>query len=113
MFTGIIEEKAVIQKIESTKESMVLTITASRLMEDIHLGDSIAVNGVCLTVTSFTENSFTVDVMPETLKETSLRMIEEGSFVNVERAMSVNDRFGGHIVSGHVDGVGTIQSIRP
>lgn len=113
MFTGIIEEKGVIESISATKESMVLTIRAKRIMEDMKLGDSIAVNGVCLTVTSFQGERFTVDVMPETMRETSLRTIKEGSFVNVERAMSANDRFGGHIVSGHVDGVGTIQSIRP
>ncbi|SFE32527.1 riboflavin synthase [Alteribacillus iranensis] len=113
MFTGIIEEKAVIQNIDETSEAMVLTIQANKIMEDIQLGDSISVNGVCLTVTSIHDLSFKVDVMPETVKATSLRMIKPGSEVNVERAMSANGRFGGHFVSGHVDAAGRIQSITP
>lgn len=113
MFTGIIEEKAVVKKIKETEEAMVLSIGANTIMEDMKLGDSIAVNGVCLTVTTKEDNVFTVDVMPETVKATSLCMLEEGSHVNVERALAANGRFGGHFVSGHVDAAGTIYSITP
>ena len=80
-------------------------------MEDIHIGDSIAVNGICLTVTSFSESDFTVDVMPETIKKTSLQTLSNQSLVNLERAMSANGRFGGHIVSGHIDGGGTLKLV--
>ncbi|MBO9129779.1 riboflavin synthase [Bacillus sp. 165] len=108
MFTGIIEEMGTIQHINQTGQAIVLHIAAKTILADVHLGDSIAVNGVCLTVTSFTSSSFTVDVMPETVKATSLQSLKQGSTVNLERAMSANGRFGGHFVSGHVDGVGTI-----
>ena len=79
-----------------------------KILSDVHLGDSIAVNGICLTVTSFTTTSFTVDAMPETMQSTSLRMLKPHSKVNLERAMVANGRFGGHFVSGHIDGIGTI-----
>lgn len=109
MFTGIIEEKGTIKQIEQvSKKSIQLTIDALKVMEDIHVGDSIAVNGICLTVTDFSDDAFQVDVMPETMKATSLRMLEEGSQVNLERSMPADGRFGGHFVSGHVDGTGTI-----
>ncbi|SFA48039.1 riboflavin synthase alpha chain [Parageobacillus thermantarcticus] len=108
MFTGIIEEIGTIEQIRQSGEAIVMTIGAKKILEDVHLGDSIAVNGVCLTVTSFTNRSFIVDVMPETVKATSLRMLTRGSKVNLERAMAANGRFGGHFVSGHVDGVGEI-----
>ncbi|WP_019243142.1 MULTISPECIES: riboflavin synthase [Bacillus] len=108
MFTGIVEDIGTVKAISRAKTSMQLTIFSSKIVEDVHLGDSIAVNGVCLTVTSFTKDSFTVDVMPETVKATSIRDVSVGSFVNLERAMSASGRFGGHIVSGHVDGIGTI-----
>ncbi len=108
MFTGIIEEIGTIERIRQTGQAIVLQIAAKTILTDVHLGDSIAVNGVCLTVTSFTNSSFTVDVMPETVKATSLQSLKQGSSVNLERAMSANGRFGGHFVSGHVDGVGTI-----
>lgn len=81
------------------------------ILEDIHIGDSIAVNGICLTVVSFDSCSFTVDVMPETVKKTSLRELFPGVVVNLERAMAVNGRFGGHLVSGHIDGTGIIQTM--
>jgi riboflavin synthase len=113
MFTGIIEEIGQIQELRSSGESMVMKISASRILEDVHLGDSIAVNGVCLTVTSFSSSSFTVDVMPETVKATSLQGLGRGSSVNLERAMSANGRFGGHFVSGHVDGTGRILTKKP
>ena len=83
------------------------------MLQDVHLGDSIAVNGVCLTVTSFTENQFTADVMSETLKRTSLGELKPSSPVNLERAMAANGRFGGHIVSGHIDGTGEVVEIKP
>lgn len=85
-----------------------LTINAAKVLEDVHLGDSIAVNGVCLTVTSFSKSSFQVDVMAETLRRSSLGSLKKGGRVNLERAMAANGRFGGHIVSGHIDDTGTI-----
>lgn len=109
MFTGIIEEKGTIKQIQHVSEkSIQMAIGSSKVLEDIQIGDSISVNGICLTVTDFTETSFQVDVMPETIKATSLRMLEEGSNVNLERSIPANGRFGGHFVSGHVDGIGTI-----
>ncbi|MED4969880.1 riboflavin synthase [Parageobacillus toebii] len=108
MFTGIIEEVGTIEQIRQSGEAIVMTIGAKKILEDVHLGDSIAVNGVCLTVTSFTNRSFTVDIMPETVRATSLRTLTKGSKVNLERAMAANGRFGGHFVSGHVDGIGEI-----
>ncbi|MBT2727806.1 riboflavin synthase [Bacillus sp. ISL-75] len=110
MFTGIIEEIGVVANIQRTGESFVLAIEAKKILNDVHLGDSIAVNGVCLTVTSFTGKLFTVDVMPETVKASSLNMIKRGSKVNLERAMAAGGRFGGHFVSGHIDGTGIIKS---
>ena len=113
MFTGIIEEIGVISEMKQTGQSFVLTIDASKILEDVHLGDSIAVNGVCLTVTSFKGNRFKVDVMPETVKATSLQALKRGSKVNLERAMSAAGRFGGHFVSGHIDGTGVIKKKTP
>jgi riboflavin synthase len=110
MFTGIIEEIGKVTNIKRTGESFVLTIDAEKVMKDVHHGDSIAVNGVCLTVTAFTGNLFTVDVMPETVKATSLNTVKRGSKVNLERAMAAGGRFGGHFVSGHIDGTGVIKS---
>jgi riboflavin synthase len=113
MFTGIIEEIGTMANIQQTGEAFVLTIHAKKVLEGVQLGDSIAVNGVCLTVTSFSENRFTVDVMPETVKATGLRILKRGSKVNLERAMAAGGRFGGHFVSGHVDGTGVILSKKP
>ncbi len=112
MFTGIIEEVGSVVSIRKGAHSCVLTVNASRVLEDAHLGDSIATNGVCLTVTSFTSHSFSADVMHETLNRSSLGSLHIGSPVNLERAMLAGGRFGGHIVSGHIDGVGTISSIK-
>lgn len=112
MFTGIIEETGKIQGIQKGRSSAVLWVQASKIMEDIHLGDSIAVNGVCLTVASLTSRSFGADVMHETLNRSSLGRLRTDNPVNLERAMAANGRFGGHIVSGHIDGTGTISSIR-
>ncbi len=111
MFTGIIEEVGKIKNIQDGTNYK-LTIAASKILEDIHLGDSIAVNGICLTAIKWDNGSFTVDVMRETLERTSLHRLRAGSFVNLERALAANGRFGGHIVSGHIDGTGEIINIR-
>ncbi|WP_026575272.1 riboflavin synthase [Bacillus sp. UNC438CL73TsuS30] len=110
MFTGIIEEIGLVSNIQRTGESFVLTVEAKKILDDVHLGDSIAVNGVCLTVTSFTGKQFSVDVMPETVIASSLNSVKRGSKVNLERAMAAGGRFGGHFVSGHIDGTGMIKS---
>lgn len=109
MFTGIVEEVGFIQEMKQVSDSaMEISIRANKVLQDVQIGDSIAVNGVCLTVTTFTEDSFQVDVMPETVKATSLRKVTPNSPVNLERAMQATARFGGHFVTGHVDGIGTI-----
>lgn len=112
MFTGIVEELGTVQNIRKGRASAVLTIAAEKVLEDAHVGDSIAVNGICLTVTSLQGGTFTADVMHETLDRTAFSRLSPGSRVNLERAMAADGRFGGHIVSGHVDGVGTIKEIR-
>ncbi len=113
MFTGLIEEIGTIRAIRRQGEAMVLTIAADAVLGDVKLGDSIAVNGVCLTVVSFDATSFTVDVMPETFRHTNLHELHPGSPVNLERAMMAGARFGGHIVQGHVDGTGVIRARTP
>lgn len=113
MFTGIVEEMGSIRSIARGSKSAVLTIEAKKVLEGSKTGDSIAVNGVCLTVTSLTAGQFTADVMAETLRRSSLGSLSQGSMVNLERAMPADGRFGGHIVSGHIDGTGTIQSLKP
>ena len=112
MFTGIVEEIGTIEEVKRGQHSAVLKIRAEKVLEDVHLGDSIAVNGVCLTVTSFGGNVFSADVMHETLDRSSLKGMTKGKKVNLERAMAADGRFGGHIVAGHVDGTGTIAGIR-
>ena len=112
MFTGIIEEIGIIQAVHHGPASSLLTIRAEKVLEDVKDGDSIAVNGVCLTVTSHGSSYFTADVMHETLNRSSLGNLRQGSPVNLERAMAAGGRFGGHIVSGHIDGTGTIAAIR-
>lgn len=104
MFTGIIEEIGQVEAVSS----QTLKIKAKLVLEGTKLGDSIAVNGVCLTVTNIGKNDFTVDVMPETFRRTSLGFLRKGNDVNLERALSLNDRLGGHLVSGHVDDTGKI-----
>ena len=111
MFTGIIEEIGKIKKIETIGPSARITISAKAILSDVHLGDSIAVNGICLTVTLFGEDYFVADIMNETIKRTSFHNMRIGTSVNLERAMKVDNRFGGHIVSGHIDGTGLIKSI--
>lgn len=113
MFTGLVEEIGTVQAIQKGAKDYQLIIAASTVLEDVQIGDSMAVNGVCLTVTAFTGNTFTVDVMPETIKATTLQTLTPGSKVNLERAMTANRRFGGHFVTGHVDGTGVITRIHP
>lgn len=109
MFTGIVEEKGKVKQISKGKSSLSLEIEASKVITDVSVGDSIAVNGVCLTVTSYSDASFSVDVIPETFRVTSLAQIKTGSEVNLERAMSAAGRFGGHFVSAHVDTTGEVK----
>ncbi|MBR1815596.1 MAG: riboflavin synthase [Lachnospiraceae bacterium] len=111
MFTGIIEEIGEIKNIKHGSRSAVLTIKGSIVTLDSKVGDSIAVNGVCLTATSIDRDIFTADVMAETMRRSSLGELRAGSKVNLERAMLCNGRFGGHIVSGHIDGTGTIRNM--
>lgn len=111
MFTGIIEEIGSVVSIAAGARSARLTVGASEILSDIHSGDSIAVNGICLTVIDFTADRFTADVMPETMERTNLGRLRSGSKVNLERALTLNRRLGGHVVTGHIDGVGTICSI--
>ena len=112
MFTGIIEEVGTVRRVLSGGTAGEISIRAASVLEGTHIGDSIAVNGVCLTVTGMTGDGFTADVMPETLRRTNLGRLNSDSRVNLERAMAAGGRFGGHIVSGHIDGVGTIRSMR-
>lgn len=112
VFTGIVEEVGTVTAVDRGRHSAVLTIRAHTVLEDAKLGDSIAVNGICLTVTGRTAGSFTADVMHETLDRSSLAGLRPGTEVNLERAMAAGGRFGGHIVSGHVDGVGRVKSVR-
>lgn len=112
MFTGIIEEIGKVTQIQKGTHSAILQIQAKIVLEQLKIGDSVAVNGVCLTVTSISSHSFTADVMHETLNRSALSALTCGSSVNLERAMPANGRFDGHIVAGHVDGVGKIMQIR-
>ena len=111
MFTGIIEETGTVRSITSRSAGTALCIRAEKVLEGTAVGDSIAVNGVCLTVTSLSGKQFTADVMPETVRRTSLAQLRPGARVNLERAMTPSGRLGGHIVSGHVDACGRVASI--
>ncbi|HAS72779.1 MAG TPA: riboflavin synthase [Clostridiales bacterium UBA8960] len=111
MFTGLVEELGSIISVSKGSKSSVLTIKAAKVLEDVKIGDSISTNGVCLTVTHFTKDAFTVDVMPETIERSNLKFVRPGSIVNLERALRIGDRLGGHLVSGHIDGLGTVVSI--
>ena len=111
MFTGIVEEMGTIRSIRRGAHSAVLSIGAELVLSDLKIGDCVAVNGVCLTATGKDSGGFTADVMHETLRRSSLGQLRAGSPVNLERAMALGDRFGGHIVSGHIDGCGTIERI--
>ena len=112
MFTGIIEEIGAVRRIERGAKGARLTIAAKTVLEGTRIGDSIATNGVCLTVTDLTSDSFSADVMAESLRRSGLGALQTGSPVNLERAMPLDGRFGGHIVSGHIDGTGTLASLR-
>ncbi|MDQ1772317.1 riboflavin synthase [Labilibaculum sp. A4] len=108
MFTGLIEEIGSIKSIQSGGKSIRLTVSARKIMDDVKLGDSIATNGICLTVVSFNSTGFSADVMPETMSRTNFGLLGAGSRVNLERALRVGDRMGGHMVSGHIDGLGEV-----
>lgn len=112
MFTGIVEETGSVVRVQKGAHSAVLTVQARKVLEGTRIGDSIAVNGICLTVTAMSPDTFTADVMHETLDRTGLSSLGPGSPVNLERAMPADGRFGGHIVSGHIDGVGRITDVR-
>ena len=112
MFTGIVEELGSIRSVRRGQHSSVLSIAAKDILSDLKIGDSVAVNGVCLTATTVDSGGFTADVMHETLNRSSLGSLTVGNHVNLERAMAANGRFGGHIVSGHIDGTGTITALR-
>ena len=112
MFTGIIEEVGTVKLLLQQGETTQIVISAKEVLKGTKLGDSIAVNGICLTVTRLFPDGFSADVMHETLNRSSLAGLAAGSVVNLERAMPANGRFGGHIVAGHVDGVGHIANIR-
>lgn len=111
MFTGIIEELGSVKSMDLQKHSARLTINAQKILTDAGLGDSIAVNGVCLTITDLSSGSFSVDIMYETLNRTNLKELKISSKVNLERALQLKTRLGGHFVSGHIDGTGKIISI--
>jgi len=113
MFTGLIEDVGQIGALRLKKGSAVLSVKTKLPMRDLPLGASIAVNGACLTVVKKAEGSFTVDVSPETLERTNLRNLNVGSLVNLEPPMRIQDRLGGHLVTGHVDGIGTVAAIQP
>ena len=112
MFTGIVEEMGQVEGIQRGRQSAILTIRAKTVLEGTKIGDSIAVNGVCLTVTTLTPDRFTADVMHETLDRSSLAQLKRGSAVNLERAMAADGRFGGHIVAGHIDGTGRVAEVQ-
>ena len=111
MFTGIVEEKGKIKHLSTAGTSGTIAIKAKKVLERTQIGDSIAVNGICLTVTSLQPDGFTADVMAETMRRSSLGTLKAGSSVNLERAMAADGRFGGHIVSGHIDGTGKVVSM--
>ncbi|MCX6247281.1 MAG: riboflavin synthase [Bacteroidetes bacterium] len=112
MFTGIIEEKGIIKSIHAEGRSARIVIAATRITGEMKTGDSINTDGVCLTVTEFTPSTFTVDVMPETMQRSAFGKLKPGSRVNLERAVRLSDRLGGHLVSGHIDGTGLVETVR-
>ena len=113
MFTGIVEEIGTVCKLAEVSGGWSLSIQAEIVLEGIHLGDSIAVNGTCLSVTHLTDQTFTVGLAPETLRRTNLGDLHPGDGVNLERSLAANGRVGGHFVQGHVDGTGVIRSFAP
>ncbi|WP_350454036.1 riboflavin synthase [Slackia heliotrinireducens] len=113
MFTGIVEEMGTVRRVLPGARAGKITIGASKVLGGTQIGDSIAVNGVCLTVVEMGADSFVADVMPETLSKSGLGQLKTGDKVNLQRAMAADGRFGGHIVSGHIDGTGRIAEMRP
>lgn len=109
MFTGIIEELGQFKGIKSADNASVISVGCKEVIQDVKVGDSIAVNGVCLSIISYDSGSFSADVMPETLRKSSLGKLKRNDVLNLERALKASDRFGGHIVSGHIDGIGIIK----
>lgn len=112
MFTGIVEELGTVRHVLPGAQAGLIVIAARKVLEDVHVGDSIAVNGVCLTVVAAGDDEFAADVMPETLRRSNLGQLKAGDAVDLERAMPAEGRFGGHIVSGHIDGTGRISSVK-
>lgn len=112
MFTGIVEEIGTVRSLDNIAEGWSLTLAADVALEGVQLGASIAINGTCLTVTDFTDETFTVGLSPETLRRTNLGDVEPGTAVNLERSLAADGRIGGHFVQGHVDGIGTIRERR-
>ncbi|HID56481.1 TPA: riboflavin synthase [Candidatus Poribacteria bacterium] len=112
MFTGLVEEMGKIERISAQGEGKRMRVSARKVLEDMKIGDSIAVNGACLTVTQIDEEGFTTDLSPETLRRTNLGDLSPGDMVNLERPMRLSDRLGGHLVLGHVDEIGLIRSMR-
>ncbi|GFZ33615.1 riboflavin synthase subunit alpha [Clostridium zeae] len=110
MFTGLVEEIGRVESVVKSAKSARIVIKAKTVLEEVKLGDSICTNGVCLTVTSFDSSRFTIDTMAETMRRSNLGKLSPGDEVNLERALSIGDRLGGHIVSGHIDGIGTIEN---
>jgi riboflavin synthase len=113
MFTGIVEEIGTLKSVKNKTEALEVNLSAKEILTDVKLGDSISVNGVCLTVTNFSEQTVSFDVMPETYRATNIHELQQGDPVNLERAMASGGRFGGHLVSGHIDGTGKIVSKKP
>jgi len=111
MFTGLIEEVGKIKQLSKTAQGLKLTVEARQILDDVKLGDSIATQGVCLTVTDLTPSSFSVDIMKESIDRSSFKALKVGSLLNLERSVTLNTRLGGHMVSGHVDGVGSVMAI--
>ncbi len=111
MFTGIIEEKSKVLEIKKTAKSLLIKVAVNLISDDLAIGDSVSTNGVCLTVKELGTHFFTADVMNETVKRTNLKDLRTGDFVNLERALTLSTRLGGHIVSGHIDGMGMISRI--
>lgn len=112
MFTGIVEELGSVQRVLPGSQAGKIEIAASTVLEGTRIGDSIAVNGVCLTVVELASGGFAADVMPETLRRSNLGSLHAGDLVNLERAMAVDGRFGGHIMSGHIDGMGRVREVQ-
>lgn len=111
MFTGLIEEIGIVQSVHHNGESAVLSLNAHTVISDLRIGDSVSTNGACLTVTSFSTSGFTMEAVAETMQRTNLSELSIGDKVNLERALKMGDRLGGHLLSGHIDGTGTIKQI--